>query len=148
MYRQGRTLKLIGYRVARPGVRVGWGHRAVELPTNFPLSFPECYVEWEVKWEVSEYPMDTERLESIVRTLRLVGTDSQPIEVKSNVGKSIRETLSAFANANGGTIIVGLDESNGFLPVDGFDAAKTGHTRNSMRADHASGTSTNRHGSL
>lgn len=68
--------------------------------------------------------MDTERLESIVHTLRLVGTDSQPIEVKSNVGKSIRETLSAFANANGGTIIVGLDESNGFLPVDGFDAAK------------------------
>lgn len=105
-----------------------WGHRAVELPTNFPLSFPKCYVEWEVKWEVSEYPMDTERLESIVRTLRLVGTDSQPIEVKSNVGKSIRETLSAFANANGGTIIVGLDESNGFLPVDGFDAAKTRDT--------------------
>ena len=72
--------------------------------------------------------MDTERLESIVRTLRLVGKDSQPIEVKSDVGKSIRETLSAFANANGGTIIVGLDESNGFLPVDGFDAAKAQDT--------------------
>ena len=54
MYRQRRTLKLIGYRVARPGVRVGWGHRAVELPTNFPLSFPKCYVEWEVKWEAQQ----------------------------------------------------------------------------------------------
>ncbi|OFT22788.1 ATP-binding protein [Arthrobacter sp. HMSC08H08] len=68
--------------------------------------------------------MDTERLESIVHTLRMVGTDNQPTEVKSNVGKSIRETLSAFANANGGLIILGLDESNGFLPVEGFDAAK------------------------
>ncbi|MCG7303764.1 putative DNA binding domain-containing protein [Pseudoglutamicibacter albus] len=68
--------------------------------------------------------MDTEHLETIVHTLRLVGTDNQPTEVKSNVGKSIRETLSAFANANGGLIILGLDESNGFLPVEGFDAAK------------------------
>ena len=68
--------------------------------------------------------MDTERLESIVHTLRLVGTDSQPTEVKSNAGKSIRETLSAFANANGGLIILGLDESNGFLPAKGFDATK------------------------
>ena len=102
--------------------------RIFELPTsfplNFPISFPKCYVEWEVKWEVSEHSMDTERLESIVHTLRLVGTDNQPTEVKSNVGKSIRETLSAFANANGGLIILGLDESNGFLPVEGFDAAK------------------------
>ena len=68
--------------------------------------------------------MDTERLESIVHALRLVGTDNQPTEVKSNAGKSIRETLSAFANANGGLIILGLDESNGFLPLEGFDAAK------------------------
>ena len=68
--------------------------------------------------------MDTEHLETIVHTLRLVGTDNQPTEVKSSVGKSIRETLSAFANANGGLIILGLDESNGFLPVEGFDAAK------------------------
>lgn len=68
--------------------------------------------------------MDAERLESIVGAMRVVGTDSQPTEVKSNVGKTIRETLSAFANANGGLIILGLDESNGFLPVKGFDAAK------------------------
>ena len=70
--------------------------------------------------------MDTERLEPIIHTLRLIGTDKQPIEVKSNVGKSIRETLSAFANANGGLIIVGLDEANGFLPVTASMQQKLG----------------------
>ncbi|MCZ9305559.1 putative DNA binding domain-containing protein [Corynebacterium sp. c9Ua_112] len=68
--------------------------------------------------------MDDSSLKEIVANLRLVGSDTQAVEVKSNVGKNTRETLSAFANAGGGLIIVGLDESAGFAPVDKFDALK------------------------
>lgn len=68
--------------------------------------------------------MEAERLKSIVEAIRLVGTDNQSVEVKANVGKSMLETLSAFSNANGGVIIVGLSEADGFAPVAGFDAAK------------------------
>ena len=68
--------------------------------------------------------MDEGSLKEIVANLRLVGSDTQAVEVKGNVGKSIRETLSAFANAGGGLIIVGLDEDAGFVPVDKFDALK------------------------
>ncbi|WP_040428229.1 ATP-binding protein [Corynebacterium ulceribovis] len=68
--------------------------------------------------------MEPEQLKSIVDTLRLVGTDKQQIEVKNGIGKSVLETLSAFSNANGGLLIVGLDESSGFLPDPDFDARK------------------------
>lgn len=59
----------------------------------------------------------------MVHELRLVGTDQQNIEVKSNVGKSILTTLSAFSNSGGGIILVGLDESAGFEVVAEFNAA-------------------------
>lgn len=68
--------------------------------------------------------MNASRLQKIVSDLRLIGSDAQLVEVKSNVGKSIRETLSAFSNSGGGLIIVGLDEKAGFTPIEGFDAKK------------------------
>ena len=66
--------------------------------------------------------MDEKELRELVERLRLVGTDQQQVEVKSAVGKSILEALSAFSNGSGGTILIGLAEREGFLPVPGFDA--------------------------
>lgn len=66
--------------------------------------------------------MEPEALVELVHGLRLVGTDQQFVEVKSGVGKNVRETLSAFSNTAGGLILVGLAEHDGFAPVPGFDA--------------------------
>lgn len=68
--------------------------------------------------------MDAKALAATIADLRLVGKDTQLIEVKSGIGKSILETLSAFSNSEGGFIFVGLDEQTGFLPTPDFDAKK------------------------
>lgn len=68
--------------------------------------------------------MDAIKFASLIQQLRLTGAQDQRVEVKSNVGKSILETLSAFSNGEGGYILVGLDEQAGFLPIKGFDAKK------------------------
>lgn len=68
--------------------------------------------------------MDVPRL---LENLRLVGTDTATVEVKAAAGglpKSVPETLSAFANGRGGTIILGVSEAQGFRPVAGFDAVR------------------------
>ncbi len=72
--------------------------------------------------------MDTEGLNRLVAELRSVRADTHSVEVKSAVGKlpkSLAETLSAFSNSAGGTVILGLDEGTGFRPAPGFDAVKT-----------------------
>ena len=68
-----------------------------------------------------------EELAKAIKSLRISGTDSQDIEVKASVGKppaSIVESVSAFANASGGVVVLGLSESEGFAPVAGFDASR------------------------
>lgn len=62
---------------------------------------------------------------ALVAKLRAVGTDLGDVEVKAAAGglpKTVIETLSAFANGDGGTVLLGLDEQSGFLPVAGFKA--------------------------
>lgn len=68
----------------------------------------------------------TEKLEDAVARLRKAGTDLGDLEVKAAAGglpKSAVETVSAFANAAGGMLILGLDEARDFAPVD-IEAAK------------------------
>ena len=71
--------------------------------------------------------MDIGLLESLVSEVRAVGSDTSSIEVKAAAGKlptTVTETLSAFCNGSGGTLILGLDEASGFHPVPGFDPVR------------------------
>lgn len=69
--------------------------------------------------------MKPAELEEIVSNMRLSGTDTSKVEVKAAVGKlpkTLTETVSAFANGDGGLVILGLQESDGFRPAQGFQA--------------------------
>lgn len=62
-----------------------------------------------------------------VLEMRRNGGDRRHFEVKETIDdlpKSLLETVSAFANGQGGMIILGLSEKNGFRPVKEFDADK------------------------
>lgn len=69
--------------------------------------------------------MGTEDLEQLIAHMRQIGNDTQTCEVKeasSKLPESVVETLSAFSNGTGGTLILGLSEKNGFMPVSNFNA--------------------------
>ncbi|MDO4791367.1 MAG: ATP-binding protein [Buchananella hordeovulneris] len=68
-----------------------------------------------------------QELAATIARLRLLGAEPQRVEVKAaekGLGSSVWESVSAFANTAGGTLILGLDESVGFAPVKGFQASK------------------------
>ncbi|WP_283169657.1 ATP-binding protein [Curtanaerobium respiraculi] len=70
---------------------------------------------------------ETRYLDDLIGRLRKVGTDVERVEVKESVGKlpsSMVETLSAFSNGSGGSIVLGLSEKNGFQPASGFEAKR------------------------
>ena len=72
--------------------------------------------------------MTENKIESIITRLRKQGRDDGSCEVKEcaqGLSKDIWETVSAFANTEGGLILLGLSEKNGFIPVDDFDLYKT-----------------------
>lgn len=74
----------------------------------------------------SECVTDSE-LEEIVRRLRRQGADDDLVEVKSaatKVPKDLWPSVSAFANTEGGLVILGLAEKDHFAPAEGFDATK------------------------
>lgn len=71
--------------------------------------------------------MTPEELASTVQRLRNQGCDDAQVEVKAckeSLSKDIWESVSAFGNTHGGTIILGLEESKGFLPAAKFNLNK------------------------
>jgi ATP-dependent DNA helicase RecG len=74
-------------------------------------------------------------LTEIIGNLRLLGADIADVEVKNSRGglpKSLRETISAFSNTQGGILILGLDEGLGFAPSGLRDPAKLAADLGSM----------------
>lgn len=68
--------------------------------------------------------MHGDELVLVVDRLRRQRTDDGAVEVKAcrhELGSSVWESISAFANTAGGILILGLDESAGFQPVDDFE---------------------------
>lgn len=67
--------------------------------------------------------MTPNELEQTVARLRRQGNDDALVEVKasaSSLPSDIWESVCAFGNTNGGTIILGLSENDNFKPVESF----------------------------
>ncbi len=61
---------------------------------------------------------------ALIARLRRLGMEPSDVEVKSGAGRlptSTVETISAFSNGAGGTLLLGIDEAAGFSPAAGFD---------------------------
>jgi ATP-dependent DNA helicase RecG len=74
-------------------------------------------------------------LAEIVDNLRTIGADIADVEVKTAQGglpKSLRETLSGFANTRGGVIVLGLNEARGFVATGLSDPARLAADLGSM----------------
>ncbi|WEV58928.1 putative DNA binding domain-containing protein [Bifidobacterium sp. ESL0728] len=71
--------------------------------------------------------MDEDELQSLIASMRQIGSDTQTCEVKESVSKipkTLVETLSAFSNGDGGVIVLGVSERNGFTVAPDFNARK------------------------
>ena len=61
--------------------------------------------------------MNANELEHLILQMRQIGNDTQACEVKESrnkISESIPDTLSAFSNGDGGIIILGVSEKEGF----------------------------------
>lgn len=71
--------------------------------------------------------LNEKTLSKAIHRMRSLGTDTQRWEIKESaqeLPKKLPETISAFSNMHGGTIILGLSEKHGFRPAEGFSADK------------------------
>lgn len=67
--------------------------------------------------------MRDESLDATIARLRRIGRDDAHSEVKEcahGLSKDVWESVSAFANTEGGELILGLSERDGFVPVTDF----------------------------
>ena len=58
---------------------------------------------------------------------RRPGNDGDQLEAKScthDLGGSVWESVSAFTNTRGGTLLLGICEDDGFMPRPGFDSSR------------------------
>ncbi|KXB52480.1 hypothetical protein HMPREF2976_11775 [Corynebacterium sp. HMSC077D10] len=66
--------------------------------------------------------------EAVVDVLEHHDSDNQRIEVKrtaSSLGKSVWDSISAFANTDGGVVVLGVNETpEGFVPAEDFSPQK------------------------
>jgi len=72
--------------------------------------------------------MDSRDVDALVSRLRALGRDDEQVEAKScgpRLSTDVWESVSAFANTEGGILLLGLDEREGFAPVRGFDLDRT-----------------------
>ena len=68
-----------------------------------------------------------EPLEDAILRLRGQRTDDADYEAKAclnRLSSSVWESVSAFANTSGGTLLLGIDENEGFTAVLGFDVGR------------------------
>lgn len=71
--------------------------------------------------------MEDDELQLLIKRVRTQKSDDARVEVKAAGGgmpPSLWESVSAFANTDGGTVILGLAEEHGFEPVPGFDSQR------------------------
>jgi ATP-dependent DNA helicase RecG len=76
-----------------------------------------------------------EQLEALLADLRVVGSDHRSIEAKtarSDLPATISDTLSAFANTDGGVILLGVKESPGSFEVTGVEDPR--HVTSALQA--------------
>lgn len=62
-------------------------------------------------------------VDAILKELRERGDDNAEYEVKectNELSKDAWETVSAFANTDGGVILLSISEKDGFVPVENF----------------------------
>jgi ATP-dependent DNA helicase RecG len=83
--------------------------------------------------------VDSAAVSTLVERLRRFGGEPSEVEAKAaedGLPKSVVETLCAFANTNGGTLILGIDERAGFAVVPLADPVRLRDNLVSVASDN------------